>query len=149
TGSGPGASRAWWLLVPLVPAGLALGYLTAVLLVPWLRSRRRRAVAGGTPQVAAAPAEATTPPAPLRPRVPGALTAREAAPAAGRRLTAGARRHLHELAALADAAVFSGVPLDGAAAAAAWRHVDALRRPLRQAVGRRAALRHRLSPTML
>src|SRR5262249_57857848 len=99
TGSGSGSSRAWWLLVPLVPAGLAIAYLSAVLLVPWLRGRRRRTVTGGTAQVAAAWAEATAPLAPLRLGRLGALTTDEVATVAGQRLTTDAHEPLRELPA--------------------------------------------------
>lgn len=138
----------WWPLL-LLAAGLAVGYLGTVVLVPLVRRRRRQAAAGATARVAAAWAEATAQLRPLRLGPLNASTTGEIADAAGRRLTPEAHAHLRELAALADVAVFSDATLDSAAATAAWRHVHALRRPIRRAVRRRTALWYRLSPAAL
>jgi transglutaminase-like putative cysteine protease len=148
-GAGPASRRSGWSpLLALVPAGLPLGYLCVVLLVPYLRGRRRRAVLAG-PGVLAAWTEALYRMRPLRLGDLSALTTGEVAAAAARRLDGQAREHLDRLAALADEAAFSGGHLDDRAASAAWRHVDGLTPAVRRAVSRNARLRHRLHPAAL
>jgi transglutaminase-like putative cysteine protease len=141
--------RDWWPLLALVPAVPLLGYLGAVLLVPALRRRRRRAAGEPAARVAGAWAEALDRLGPLRLGEVSTLTIGEVVDAAGRRLAGDARGHLDGLAALADAGAFSGVPPDDPAGVAAWRHVDGLTPAVRRAVGRRALLRYRLRPAAL
>jgi transglutaminase-like putative cysteine protease len=145
TGRGGGVSPVddrVWILAAV--AGLAAGYLLLVLVLPPVRTAVRRR---GYPVVAAWSQALGW----LRPAVSGdlaPLTATEVAQRAGR-VVPSARPDLQSLAALADAAAFSGQPAGTTLGRSAWRHAAAIRRHAARAVRWPARLRHRLSPRRL
>ncbi|GIH18856.1 DUF3488 and transglutaminase-like domain-containing protein [Rugosimonospora africana] len=170
-----GSGLSWWPYLLILPAGLAVGYLAAVLLVPYLRTRRRRAAG----RVAGAWTELVYRLGPLRLGDLSARTTGEVAVAAANRLGGDTGGHLNHLAALADFATFSefaALPESGALSesgtlaesgtlpefatpsggpgpahygAIAWQQVDAVRPAIPRAVGRLAMLRYRLRPAVL
>jgi hypothetical protein len=148
TGQGHHSVVTWWPVLLVLPAA-GLGYLGAVLVVPFLRTRRRRAVRGGTAQIVAAWSELLHRLGALRLGDLSALTSGVVAASAGRRVDREARGHLDRLAMLVDAAAFSGMRIEDAYGFAAWRHVEAVTPAIRSAAGRRARLRHRLDPRVL
>jgi hypothetical protein len=120
-----------------------------VLLVPYLRGRRRRRDADGAALVAAAWREAMLRLRPVGIGELATLTTREVAVLGTARLGAGAQRHLDPLARLADAAAFAPAPLDRSDGLAAWRHVDGLTPVVRGALSRGELIRDRLHPRSL
>jgi transglutaminase-like putative cysteine protease len=142
-------NRLLWTVVALAPLGLVVGYLLLVLLVPALGRRHRRRARDGTALVAGAWQQALFALRPAGLAGVRALTTGEVAALGARRLGDGAGEHLYALAALADAAGFSGVALDRSAGEQAWRHVDAIAAAVRGAVGPRTVLRYRLGPAAL
>lgn len=136
-----------WPVAGLVGAAM-LAYLGAVLLVPALRSRRRRR-ADPAARVCAAWCEVLA-------EVPAigltdirALTTREIAEAIASRLGPVALAPVQALAQLADRAAFCATGIDDSAGDEAWAHHDRIRRLLRRSVNLPTRISNRLSPRVL
>jgi transglutaminase-like putative cysteine protease len=139
---------AWWLAA----AGLAVasaGYVVAVVLVPAIRTYRRRRLHDPAARVAAAWHDTVIALGWVGLNNVAALTTGEVATIAAQRLGPAAPADLGPLAALADEAAFSGQPLARASGSVAWRHRDRLSTLVSRRVGRLGALRRRLSPRAL
>ncbi|MGH3378075.1 MAG: DUF3488 and transglutaminase-like domain-containing protein, partial [Actinoallomurus sp.] len=141
-------STPWWVLGSAAAGLIPLAYLVAVLILPVLRRRRRRA--GDTPAARIAGAWEQTvetlhavglPPA-------GALTAHEVAGFGGRTVT-GTEPHLRPLADLVNRAEYAEAPPGPAAAEAAWEHTDRIGRLVADAAGPMRRIGRRLHPRSL
>jgi transglutaminase-like putative cysteine protease len=138
-----------WLLGSAGAALLGACYLGVVLLAPAVRARRRRRTPDPAARVIAAWRETLVVLRWVGVTDVCALTTAEVSAKATSRLGPPASADLAALAALADEAAFSGRPLGGGCAEAAWTHRDRLAALVRRAVGRRASLRRSLSPLAL
>ena len=143
-GGGLGSSP-WLLLAGVVPLLVACYLLLAALLPARRRARRRRAATAAA-AVAGAWRETTAGLRILGLRRLGTSTTFEVARFGTERLNADAGTHLRKLAEAADNSEFASAPPGRAAADQAWRHHDAVRRRVREAVPLTARIRHGLHP---
>jgi transglutaminase-like putative cysteine protease len=148
-----GGGVPWLAIMAVALVALIAGYLLAVILVPYLRGRRRRRratpaarIIGAWQQALAHLGQAGLPPT-------GPLTSHEVAEFGSSAVGGGTARHLLPLADMVNWVTFAsfspGTGVADTAADAAWEHSDAVGRLVVRATGRGQRLRRRLDPRWL